>query len=219
VPAIPNDYDADPSRWASHDPGVQIYGDVHQPVAARIIREDLTPVLDVGGGHGALAGILPSAGLAVVVDVSPVQLVRAPEPKIRADGAALPIRDGSAGAVAMLWMLYHLDEPVQAIREAQRALRRGGLFVASTTSRANDPELIDRYPPSAFDAEEAPEVVASVFGDVSVERWDAPMTFLADHAAVTRYCRSHFLPPDAAQRVTPPVWLTKRGCVVYAYKH
>jgi SAM-dependent methyltransferase len=118
----------------------------------------------------------------------------------------------------MLWMLYHLDEPAQAIREAERVLRRGGLFVASTTSRNNDPELTDEYPPTSFDAEEAPDIVASGFEEVSVERWDAPITLLADHAAVLRYCHSHLPPPDAADRVTPPVWLTKRGCLLYAYK-
>jgi hypothetical protein len=44
------------------------------------------------------------------------------------------------------------------------------------------------------------------------------MTHLPDRDAVLRYCRSHSLHPDGADRVTPPVWLTKRGCVVYAYK-
>jgi hypothetical protein len=39
-----------------------------------------------------------------------------------------------------------------------------------------------------------------------------------DRDAVLRYCRSHSLHRDAADRVTPPVWLTKRGCIVSAYK-
>jgi ubiquinone/menaquinone biosynthesis C-methylase UbiE len=194
-----------------------MHGDVHQPVAKRLIREDLAPVLDVGGGQGTLASLLPAA-LAVVVDLSPTQLAAAPEPKVLAHAVALPIGERSVGAVAMLWMLYHLDEPAQAIREAERVLRRGGLFVASTTSRNNDPELTDEYPPTSFDAEEAPDIVASGFEEVSVERWDAPITLLADHAAVLRYCHSHLPPPDAADRVTPPVWLTKRGCLLYAYK-
>jgi hypothetical protein len=36
--------------------------------------------------------------------------------------------------------------------------------------------------------------------------------------AVLRYCRSHSLRREAANGVAPPVWLTKRGCVVSAYK-
>ena len=115
-------------------------------------------------------------------------------------------------------MLYHLDDPAFAIAEAARVLRPGGLFVASTSSRSNDPELTDGYPPTPFDAEEAPAIVAAVFGDAQVERWDETMTYLPDRDTVLRYCRSHSLHPGAAGRVTPPVWLTKRGCVVYAYK-
>jgi SAM-dependent methyltransferase len=137
---------------------------------------------------------------------------------MRADASVLPIRDQSAGAFAALWMLYHVDEPARVIADAARVLRPGGLFVASTSSRSSDPELTDGYPPTPFDAEEAPDIVAAVFGNVDVERWDAPMTFLSDRNAVLRFCRSHSLPPAAADRVTPPVWLTKRGCLVRAYK-
>src|SRR6266536_479663 len=95
-----------------------------------------------------------------------------------------------------------------AIAEARRVLRPAGLFAACTASRRNDPELTDGYPPSPFDAEEAPAIVASVFGDVDVDSWDGPYTVLPDRDAVLRYCRSHFLPPEAADRATPPVTLT-----------
>ena len=218
MPALPSDYDSDPERWGSCDRGVQVFGDVHAPVARRIVDEDLSPVLDIGGGQGYLAGLLPTRWPSIVVDLSPTQLADAPHPKVRADASFLPVRDGCAGAVTALWMLYHLDDPASAITEAARVLRPGGLFVTSTSSRANDPELTDGYPPMTFDAERAPDIVATVFGDVQVERWDAPMTYLPDRDAVLSYCRSHSLHREAADRVTPPVWLTKRGCAVYAYK-
>jgi SAM-dependent methyltransferase len=218
MPALPSDYDSDPGRWRSCDRNAQVFGDVHAPVARRIAGEDLAPVLDIGGGQGYLETLLPTGWPSIVVDLSPTQLADAPHPKIRADASVLPVRDRCAGAVAALWMLYHLDDPRLAVAEAARVLRPGGLFVASTSSRANDPELTNGHPPTPFDAEEAPDIVATVFGDVQVERWDAPMTHLPDRDAVLRYCRSHSLHRDAADRVTPPVWLTKRGCVVYAYK-
>jgi SAM-dependent methyltransferase len=182
-------------------------------VAERFAREGIAPVIDVGGGRGRLAELLPGT---VVVDFSPVQLADAPGPKLRADALALPIASGRAGAVAMLWMLYHLDDPVAAIAEARRVLRPGGVFAACTASRRNDPELTDGYPPTPFDAEEAPAIVASVFGGVEVDAWDGHFTVLPNRDAVLRYCRSHFLPPEAAERVTPPVTLTKRGCLVWA---
>lgn len=178
--------------------------------------EGLTPVVDAGGGQGRLGSVLPTGWPAVVVDNSPTQLAGAVGRRVMGDAAALPVRSSSVGAVTMLWMLYHLDNPVAAVAEAARALRPGGLFVACTSSRRNDPELTDGYPATTFDAEEAESIVRQVFSDVSVERWDAPMTLLPDVGSVLRYCRSHQLPPDAARRVKPPVWLTKRGCLIFA---
>src|SRR5689334_12211725 len=139
MPVIPSDYDSDPERWRSCDRNIQVFGDVHAPVARRIIAEDLAPVLDIGGGQGYLDSLLPTGCPSVVVDLSPTQLADAPHPKVRADASVLPVRDQCAGAVAALWMLYHLDDPASAVGEAVRVLRPGGLFVASTSSRANDP--------------------------------------------------------------------------------
>jgi SAM-dependent methyltransferase len=213
VNVVPDDYDSDPGRFRATDRSWQLRGDVHEIVAERLAREHVSPVVDVGGGQGRLAQLLPGA---VVVDSSTAQLVTAPHPKLRADARRLPFDARVGGAVVMLWMLYHLDDPTAAIAEAQRVLRPDGVFAACTASRRSDPELTDGYPPSTFDAEEAPEIVASVFGDVEVEEWDGPFTVLPDGDAVARYCRSHFLPPEAAGRVTPPVTLTKRGCLVWA---
>jgi SAM-dependent methyltransferase len=218
VPALPADYDSDPERWRSCDRSTQCFGDVHQPVAERIVIERLAPVLDVGGGDGRLENLLPTDWPAIVLDLSATMLVDAPLPKVRANAAVLPVRDDSVGAVTALWMLYHADEPVAVIGEAARVLRPGGLFIASTSSRTSDPELTDGYPPTPFDAEEAPDIVAAMFGDVRVKRWDAPMTLLSDRDAVLRFCRSHLLPAEAAELVEPPVWVTKRGCLVFAYK-
>ncbi len=189
---------------------------MHEPVADRIVAERLSPVLDVGGGTGRLLELLPTSRPAVVVDRSLTQLADAPRARVCADAARLPVGPGLAGAVTMLWVLYHCDDPRVAVAEAWRTLRPGGLFVASTASRRNDPELTDGYPSTPFDAEEASTLVADVFGDVEVTAWDAPMAYLPDQAAVERYCRGHWLPRSAADRVDPPVWLTKRGCLVYA---
>lgn len=215
---VPSDYDTDPGRWRSHDAGWVVAGDPFEPVAKRIVSLGARPVVDVGGGTGALGRALPGGWPLVVIDRSPAQLREGRGPRVRADALALPVPPSSVGAVAMLWMLYHLDRPEDAIAEAHRALRHGGLFVASTASRSSDPELTDGYAPTTFDAEEAPRIAAQVFEHVDVVPWDAPLTVLPDRDAVLAYCRSHFLPPEAAGRVTPPVTLTKRGCFVYARK-
>jgi len=214
VGTVPNDYDSDPERFGAADRAWQLRGDVHEIVAERLAREEVSRVIDVGGGQGRLARLLPGT---VVVDSSPAQLALAAHPKLRADARGLPFASDVAGAVVMLWMLYHLDDPAVAIGEARRVLRPGGLFAACTASRRNDPELTDGYAPTPFDAEEAPAIVASLFDDAEVEEWDGPFTLLPDRDAVAQYCRSHFLPAEAAYRVTPPVTLTKRGCLVWAH--
>jgi SAM-dependent methyltransferase len=218
VTRVPTDYDSDPGRWRSHDNSWVRDGDPFGEVAARIVDLGARPVLDVGGGTGALGRSLPRGWPVVLLDSSLTQLREAAGPKVRAGARELPVPASSMGAVAMLWMLYHLDEPVSAIAEARRALRDGGLFAAATASRTSDPELTDGYRPTTFDAEEAPEIVSSVFGDVDVVSWDAPLVSLPDREAVLAFCRSHFLPAEAAERVTPPVTLTKRGCFVFARK-
>jgi SAM-dependent methyltransferase len=216
--ALTPDYDTDPGRSRAFQLGWQ--EDVHAPVAERLLGEGLRSVLDIGCGIGrfgaAVTGRLDWIGL----DTSPRQLVDNPHrPLIRADAARLPAAEASVDAVVMLWMLYHLAEPRQALAEARRVLRPGGLLAACASSRANDPELVPGgYPPTSFDAEEAAAIVTDVFdGDqVEVERWDRPLVQLHDRDEVARYARSHLLPPSIVESVMPPLTLTKRGCLVWA---
>jgi hypothetical protein len=62
--------------------------------------------------------------------------------------------------------------------------------------------------------------VASVFGQVHVERWDGPLLRLPDRDAVRDYLIARFVPAEAAsaaaRRVATPVTITKRGAVLYA---
>jgi ubiquinone/menaquinone biosynthesis C-methylase UbiE len=216
VASIPSDYDSNPMRWRSLDRSVQLAGDVHAEVAARLTAARAVPTLDVGGGDGELHRHLPDTWPIVTLDSSETMLADAAGRRVRARAEQLPIGDGRAGAVTMLWMLYHLEHPLVAIREAWRALRPGGLFIACTSAHSNDPELTDGYPPTSFDAEEAAEMVGQVFSDIEVERWDDKLTLLNDQEAVRRYCVHHMLPPSVADQVRAPLVLTKRGCLIYA---
>jgi len=220
VAALPPDYDFDPGRARSFQLGWQ--EDVHGPVAERLIAQGTRCVVDVGCGIGRFGVALDGRTGWIGVDNSPQQLrdcLR--RPVLHADATALPVRKDSVDAIVLLWMLYHLDDPLAALREAKRVLRAGGILAACAASRWNDPELVPAgYPPTTFDAEDAAELVAEVFGDanVDVERWDEPMVTLHDPDEVTAYARSHLLPVDVAIRVSPPVTLTKRGCLVWATK-
>lgn len=216
--ALPCDYDSDPDRWANRPPEVLAVGDVHPDIAERIVQESLSPVIDIGSGYGRLGDALRGRTEYLGIELSPSQVRRSTQPVVRGDANLVPIRTETAGAVAALWMLYHLDDPVVAIREAHRVLRPGGLFVACASRRDDLPEVEPPSEPSTFDAEEAPAIVGEVFGEVEVESWDAPMITLQDRAAVRLYLTSRMADPALADRVPTPVTVTKRESIVWGRK-
>lgn len=227
---MPRDYDSDPGRFLTASDLPQ--DDVHPYVAARLAELGARTVLDVGGGNGRLARLLPGLGLrCVLLDISPTMLALAPRPAVRADGARLPVAADSADAVAALYTLYHYADPRLPIAEARRVLRPGGTFVACAPNRDSAPEIAHLVPDwgsaSPFDGEAAPGVVASVFtaaaGDsVTVERWDGPLVTLTDAEHAAGFLRVHGLTAGAASAAAAtldlPLPLTMRGCVVYAAK-
>lgn len=218
---LPPDYDTDPDRWGSRDPSWRLAADVHEMVADRVVAEGLRPVLDVGSGRGRLREVLPGGWPWIGIDSSPTQVsADRSGTVVLGDASHLPFPSETFGAVAALYMLYHLDDPTVAVAEARRVLAPGGVFFACTRARSSDPELTDGYPATTFDAEEAPDLVAAVFGQPAVEviSWDGPLLRLPDSEAISRYLRTHYLPADIADRLTPPLTLTKRGCLVIAVK-
>jgi SAM-dependent methyltransferase len=147
-----------------------------------------------------------------------------PRPVVQAHAAALPFPSGVFDAAVAVNVLDHLDEPAAAIAEAHRVLVAGGLLIAATASRHDAPELAEvwRPSPSSFDAENGPDLVASAFEEIQVERWDAPLVRLPDRDAVRDYLIARFVPPevatDAAGRITTPATITKRGALIRARK-
>lgn len=195
-------------------------GDVHERVARRLLGERLTLVLDMGCGEGELARYLPEDAW-VGLDSSTEMLARAPEPKVQAQATVLPFSDASFGSVALLYVLYHLPDPTQALQEAYRVLRPGGLVAVAAPSRDDSPELARVLPQAGltFDAELAPGLLAQLFVEVEVERWDAPLLELPTQTAVRDYLAGKGVAPErarrAAQTTQVPLTVTKRGALTY----
>ena len=220
---VPVDYDTQPGRFKVARDVLSRHGaaaDVHAAVAARFVAEGMLPVLDVGCGAGELARHLPS-GAWTGIDSSPAMVAAAPAGARLGRADSMPFADGSFGGVALLYVLYHLEDPALALKEARRVGRRGGLVATAAPSRHDSPELAFALPRRSltFDAEIAPGLVAEHLDAVEVDAWDLPLLTLPDQNAVRDYLigkgTDAAIAADAAPEVEVPLTVTKRGAVVW----
>jgi demethylmenaquinone methyltransferase/2-methoxy-6-polyprenyl-1,4-benzoquinol methylase len=87
--------------------------------------------LDVGGGTGRASVAFPRIDW-TVVDAAEGMLRRAYRKglqAVRADAAALPVRDGSVDAVLVVDALHHLPDARTVLAEVERVLAPGGVVV------------------------------------------------------------------------------------------
>jgi len=120
-----------------------------QALLERYLPAPPAVVADVGGGPGRYAVWLVNRGYRVhLVDPAPlhVEQARAASEELAAtlasaevgDARALGLSDASVDAVLLMGPLYHLPERgdrLQALAEARRVCRRGGVIVAAGISR------------------------------------------------------------------------------------
>src|SRR6267143_2884334 len=109
-----------------------------------LVRSRLTPdsrVLDLGCGRGGLVELIWrdvkfAAGLDP--DIPSLSEHRAPGmPVLRAVGEHLPFAGDTFDLVVSVWVLEHVKEPLQVLREVARVLRPGGHFVFLTPNLRN----------------------------------------------------------------------------------
>jgi len=124
-----------------YDQGASAYEALWSPVilppAAVLVRSlglrGRCVIADIGAGTGALLGHIGSAAPAarvVALDASTRMLriarTRRGASAVLADALALPLADGTADAVILAYVLFHLADPARAAAEAARVLRPGG---------------------------------------------------------------------------------------------
>jgi SAM-dependent methyltransferase len=116
------------------------YRDLWAPIlkiaGSRLLREIGDPgirrVVDVGSGVGALIPEIerafPEASI-VGVDRSPGMLGLSGHgcPRAIMEATQLALRSGSMDLALIVFVLFHVEDPLAALREARRVLRRDGL--------------------------------------------------------------------------------------------
>ena len=116
-----------------------------------MVRSHITPrshVLDLGCGRGGVVELIwRDVKLAAGLDPDSPSLSEhraTGMPVIRGVGERLPFVEESFDLIVCLWVLEHLKEPANTLREVRRVLRPGGHFVFVTPNMRNPLMLANR---------------------------------------------------------------------------
>ncbi|WP_433290805.1 class I SAM-dependent methyltransferase [Actinoplanes sp. CA-030573] len=171
-------------------------------------------VLEAGAGTGKLWTQVAHDRLRLTLtDFSPAmcaQLATVPGARVvRCDASGLPFAEAGFDTVIANHMLYHVDDPLAALREFARVLRPGGRVAVATNGRHHLAELDEvgaaigrgdlgqwRFQ-NDFSAETGPGLVGQVFRDVRVERYPCDLRVPAA-APVLAYLESMAAGPLSA---------------------
>ena len=149
------DYDSSPAAYEAH------WGPAVFRLAKNFVKDlplsDARTILDVGAGTGAMLRHLLRTTRATIVgiDRSYGMLALAPDEALRAvmDAERLAFGQESFDAAVAMFVLFHLPDPVSALRGVRRTLKDGGT-VAFTTWGDENPdfrafevfdEVLERY--------------------------------------------------------------------------
>ena len=177
-------------------------------LAARVLDlVNLPPsgvVADIGCGNGRYLAELSRRGVRghlIGADLSPGMLAgarsRAPAAGlIVADASELPLRDGAAALTLAMHMLYHVPDPMAAVRELRRVTQQGGTVVVALNAAGHMRELREAaqeaglmYPGERVTLDDGEALLRTVF--TSVTRHDFPAQLrIPDPEPVADYIRS-----------------------------
>jgi ubiquinone/menaquinone biosynthesis C-methylase UbiE len=161
---IPEAYDR------SRDHGPEVLALWMNAIEARVDKDTVRRILDLGCGTGRFSQALAAHFDAEVIGVDPSSkmLARAREkqhdPRVRyveGSGERIPLDASSIDLVFMSMSFHHFGNPRDAARECRRVLRDGGSVVVRTGTR----EQIPNYPYVPF-FPATPEMIADLLPDL-----------------------------------------------------
>ncbi|MEV5242593.1 class I SAM-dependent methyltransferase [Streptomyces cinnamoneus] len=155
-------------------------------------------LLDIGCGTGQFLRDLDHdghTGQLTGIDTSTEAVRQTATGRVTALNASadnLPFAPGTFDIVTARHMLYHVTDPLQALREAARVLRSGGTFAATVNHASTAPRTHDLVrtviqdadaapstdsPVNAVNSDTLPPLLRQVFGNVTTVRYDNALVF------------------------------------------
>jgi SAM-dependent methyltransferase len=104
------------------------------------IKKRTLKILDAGGGNVDRSQILSSLGLITTLD-----LIKRPHVDVIGDLHDLPFENNSFDVIAMLMVLEHLHDPLIAIKECHRVLKKSGYLIVTTVQYWHTHEYPNDY--------------------------------------------------------------------------
>jgi SAM-dependent methyltransferase len=176
-------------------------------------------VADVGCGNGAYLAELAKrevAGQVIGMDLSPGMLAASARgigtaALVNADATALPLRPASVDLTLAMHMLYHVPDPLDAVRELRRVTRPGGTVIIGLNGAGHQEALRAALtaagvpkPGERLRLDEGEALARGVFTSVTRHDFTAPL--FPPPEAVAAYVRSL----SEVQRLSDPAPLVSR---------
>ncbi len=130
-------FDAQQARYAMIARNAARVFHIRENIEGFVARNHLSKahVLEVGSGEGSLQDIVEDyTGL----DISATARANYHKRFVQADARAMPFADGEFDAVWSIWVLEHVPNPEQALREIRRVLKPNGVLYLYPTWLCSD---------------------------------------------------------------------------------